>query len=120
MANPDTPGQQRLTGNLMILLAALGFSTKAVLVKLAYGYSAQLDAITLMTLRMLFSLPFFLVVVFWLQKRGDAPTLTRQEIGLIAVLGVMGFYLASWEPFRPGSGWVSHWCLLLQWSSHCT
>lgn len=99
MANPDSPGQQRLTGNLMVVLAALGFSAKAVLAKLAYGYSAQLDAITLMTLRMLFSLPFFLVVLFWLQKRGEAPTLTRRETGLIAVLGVMGFYLASFLDF---------------------
>ncbi len=79
----------------MILLAALGFSTKAVLVKLAYACHAQLDAITLMVLRMLFSLPFFLGAVLWLRYRGEAPPPTRREMALIAISGAMGFYLAS-------------------------
>ncbi len=38
-------------GCLFVLLGALGFSAKAVLIKLAYGYSHQLDAITLMVLQ---------------------------------------------------------------------
>ncbi|HHJ15731.1 MAG TPA: DMT family transporter [Gammaproteobacteria bacterium] len=79
----------------MVLLAAVGFSAKAVLVKLAYAYNAELDAITLMTLRMLFALPFFLVVAFWLQRQTHIPTPARRELGLIAVLGILGFYLAS-------------------------
>jgi len=66
-----------------------------VLVKLAYAYSVELDAITLMTLRMLFALPFFLVVTLWLQRQAHIPSPTRRELGLIAVLGVLGFYLAS-------------------------
>jgi drug/metabolite transporter (DMT)-like permease len=44
------------------VLGALGFSAKAVLIKLAYDASNQLDAITLMVLRMMISLPFFLLV----------------------------------------------------------
>ncbi len=95
MENVQTTAQQRMLGSLMVLLAAVGFSAKAVLVKLAYGYSAGLDAITLMTLRMLFALPFFLVVAFWLQRQTHIPTPTRRELGLIAVLGILGFYLAS-------------------------
>ncbi len=70
MENVQSTAQQWLVGSLMVLLAAVGFSAKAVLVKLAYGYSAGLDAITLMTLRMLFALPFFLVVAFWSQSCG--------------------------------------------------
>ena len=95
MENVQATAQQRLLGSLMVLLAAVGFSAKAVLVKLAYVYSAELDAITLMTLRMLFALPFFLVVALWLQRQTHIPAPSRRELGLIAVLGILGFYLAS-------------------------
>lgn len=95
MENRQVTAQQRLLGSLMVLLAAIGFSAKAVLVKLAYAYSAGLDAITLMTLRMLFALPFFLIVAFWLQRQSHIPAPTRRELGLIAVLGILGFYVAS-------------------------
>jgi len=44
----------------LALLAALGFSLKAIFVKLAYPYGV--DAITLLALRMGFSLPLFLWV----------------------------------------------------------
>jgi drug/metabolite transporter (DMT)-like permease len=45
-------------GLLCAVLAAVGFSFKAILVKLAYRYGV--DAETLLALRMAFSLPFFL------------------------------------------------------------
>jgi len=93
--NVQATAQQRLLGSLMVLLAAVGFSAKAVLVKLAYAYSTELDAITLMTLRMLFALPFFLVVALWLQRQTRIQAPSRRELGLIAVLGMLGFYLAS-------------------------
>lgn len=47
----------RLYGMLFALLAAFGFSFKAILVKLAYAWQ-PVDAITLLALRMLFALPF--------------------------------------------------------------
>jgi len=93
--NSHSTAQQRLIGIFMVLLGAIGFSTKAVLVKLAYGYSTELDAITLMALRMLFALPFFLLVVFWLQRRAHSPTPSRQEFTVVALLGMLGFYLAG-------------------------
>jgi len=95
----NTTEQQHLAGCLMVLLAAIGFSLKAVLVKLAYAYSAQLDAITLMSLRMLFSLPFFLVVMLWLRWQQDSSLPGCRELGVIAALGAMGFYLASFLDF---------------------
>ncbi len=42
--------KQLFIGSSFVLIAALGFSAKAVLIKLAYGYTHRLDAITLMTL----------------------------------------------------------------------
>jgi hypothetical protein len=44
--------QRIIIGCVFVLLAAFGFSAKSILVKLAYCYSPQIDAITLMLLRM--------------------------------------------------------------------
>ncbi len=59
----------------LALIGALGFSLKAIFVKLAYPYGV--DAITLLALRMGFSLPFFLWV--GLAGRKAASHLTRDD-----------------------------------------
>ena len=91
-----------ISGYFLVLLGALGFSAKAVLVKLAYRYSVQLDAITLLVLRMLISLPFFLAVAGW-SVRGSAINecyvLTKQDWLMIFGLGLLGYYAASFLDF---------------------
>ena len=87
-----------LTGLALGAGGAVLFSTRAILVKLAYAY--QVDPITFLTLRMVFSLPFFLAVALWSQ-RGSA---TRAALGgrdkwRIAGLGLLGYYLASYLDF---------------------
>ncbi len=52
-----------LLGVTFALLAAVGFSAKAILVKLAY--LDNVDAVTLLALRMAFSVPFFIGVALW-------------------------------------------------------
>lgn len=103
---PLTSQNQRqiLIGCLFVLLAAFGFSAKSILVKLAYGISPELDAITLMLLRMAISLPFFLVVAL-LSARKSAQTstnqyLNRQDKLMIFGLGVLGYYLSSLLDFE--------------------
>ena len=95
--------RQVIFGYLFVLLGAFGFSAKAVLVKLAYSYSHQLDAITLMVLRMAISLPFFLVVALWSAndsaKTKDAQRLNRQDWLMIFGLGLLGYYIASFLDF---------------------
>ena len=49
--------QSRLVGALMVVVAAIAFSGKAVIIKLAYRHGV--DAVTLLALRMLFSAPLF-------------------------------------------------------------
>jgi len=66
-----------------------------VLVKLAYAYSV--DAVTLLALRMLFALPFFIVMAIWAARRESAVDITRRDWGVLALLGVLGYYLASLE-----------------------
>lgn len=95
--------QQVIFGYLFVLLGAFGFSAKAVLVKLAYTYSYQLDAITLMVLRMAISLPFFLAVAIWSAndsaRINDAQRLSGQDWLMIFGLGLLGYYIASFLDF---------------------
>jgi drug/metabolite transporter (DMT)-like permease len=75
----------------LALLAALGFSLKAIFVKLAYPYGV--DAITLLALRMGFALPVFLWVGLAGQRAGTS--LTREDWLKLFVLGCLGYYGAS-------------------------
>lgn len=79
-------------GIVLALLSAVGFSFKAILIKLAYPYGV--DAVTLLTLRMLFSAPVYAVVLWRENVRRPAPV-TRLQFWQIAGLGVVGYYGAS-------------------------
>ncbi|MBK9245588.1 MAG: DMT family transporter [Burkholderiales bacterium] len=71
------------------------FSAKAIVVKLAYRHGV--DAETLLALRMLMSVPFFAAALWW-TSRGAAP-LSRRDHALLLVIGVLGYYLASYFDF---------------------
>lgn len=76
-------------GTLCAIGSAAGFSLKAIFIKLAYPYG--IDAVALLCLRMLYALPFFLVVLWRLGwPRLDA----RQWLAMVA-LGLAGYYLSS-------------------------
>lgn len=75
------------------MFAAAAFSVKAILVKLAYRHGV--DAVTLLTLRMLISAPFFVAIAWWWGRDGSLGRLTRQEWVGVATLGLVGYYLAS-------------------------
>ena len=75
----------------LALIAALGFSLKAIFVKLAYPYGV--DAITLLALRMGFALPVFLWVGLVGQRAGAS--LTRDDWLKLFALGCLGYYGAS-------------------------
>jgi drug/metabolite transporter (DMT)-like permease len=83
----------------LVLLGALGFSAKAIIIKLAYAANSEVDAITLMALRMLFALPFFLLVAVWRNKKSPALPLDKKQWGIVIVLGLMGYYIASFLDF---------------------
>lgn len=80
-------------GILLAFTAAIFFSVKAIFVKLAYRYGV--DAVTLLTLRMLFSLPFFIAIAFIEEGRPGLARLNRRQVVAIIGLGLTGFYLAS-------------------------
>lgn len=82
-------------GIALAVLAALGFSFKAIFVKLAYAVpqAVPVDAVTLLVMRMGFSLPVFVWVGFH-ASRSAAPLSRRDWLSLIA-LGLLGYYGAS-------------------------
>lgn len=83
-------------GVVLALLAAVGFSAKAILVKLAYLDSV--DAVTLLALRMLFSVPFFLGVALWVRRQHVEPLNTHDRL-LVLGLGLIGYYCSSFLDF---------------------
>ena len=84
-------GASHRTGVALAVVAAFGFSFKAILIKLAYPYGV--DAVTLLVLRMAFALPAFLWVGFAASK--DAPALSRRDWFMVLLLGALGYYGAS-------------------------
>ena len=60
----------RWIGPLAAVVGVLGFSFKAILIKLAYAWE-PIDAVTLLALRMLYSAPLFAIMA-WLATRGGA------------------------------------------------
>jgi drug/metabolite transporter (DMT)-like permease len=86
-----------LLGTLLVILSAIGFSIKAIFVKLAYVYSV--DAVTLLALRMFFSLPFFILTALWVNRDHSLVNLSMHDIKLLIILGLLGYYLASFLDF---------------------
>jgi drug/metabolite transporter (DMT)-like permease len=82
-------------GLLLAMAGAIAFSGKAIIVKLAYRHGV--DAVTLIMLRMLFALPFFVALAWW-AGRGK-PALTPRDWRVVTLLGFSGYYLASFLDF---------------------
>lgn len=83
-----------LVGPACAVIGILGFSFKAILIKLAYSW-APIDPITLLTLRMIYSVPFFALMAWWATRSPDAKPMRRPDWLAILWLGFIGYYLAS-------------------------
>ncbi len=81
-------------GPVLAVLGVFGFSLKAILIKLAYAW-APADPVTLMTLRMLYSAPFFAAMAWWSGRATGAPAITARDWRLLLGVGFIGYYLAS-------------------------
>lgn len=95
-ADPRQAQSHALTGILLAAVGAIAFSGKAIIVKLGFRYGA--DAITLLALRMLVALPFFLLLGWWSSRRRITPLLPADRWKIV-VLGFLGYYLASFLDF---------------------
>jgi len=90
-------------GYIFAAVGAVLYSMKAVFVKLAYlpggGLEANdLDAITLMALRMGFSLPVYIFILLYSLRR-DGGNVPLKFIFQAMLLGVMGYHLCTYLDF---------------------
>lgn len=86
-------------GAALVFLAAVGFSVKSVLIKLAYAYGVS--ATTLFALRQIFAVPFFVLLALWSHRADHSalPTPSRRDWAHVVGLGLLGYYLAAFLDF---------------------
>ncbi|MBC3790161.1 DMT family transporter [Spirosoma utsteinense] len=84
-------------GAFLVFLAAFCFASKGILIKLAYQY--PIDSISLLTLRMLFALPFYIALAIRLSRQGPPMRLTIRQWATLFFLGITGYYAASFFNF---------------------
>lgn len=96
-AGPHALFGGRGPGVLLAVFGAIAFSGKAIIVKLGYRHGA--DAITLIALRMLVALPFFVVIAWFASRRAGVVALNVADRWKVAALGFLGYYLASYLDF---------------------
>jgi len=87
-------------GITFVIIGTIAFSAKAVMIKLSYAYCAAVDPISLMMLRMVMALPFFLLVAFWTNRNTNHEPLFGKDWVAICCLGVLGYYMASLLDFK--------------------
>lgn len=85
-------------GVVLVLTGAVLFAGKAVLVKYNYIHY-HVDTVSLLALRMLFSAPFYLIILFFQKKKETQVKLNRRQWFWMFAIGLVGYYLASFFDF---------------------
>jgi drug/metabolite transporter (DMT)-like permease len=85
-------------GVVCVLLGAFLFATKAIMVKLAY--LSGVDHLSLLMLRMLFSLPIYLIILLTTSRPKRWGTeIAYSDIMWVFWFGILGYYIASYFDF---------------------
>lgn len=90
----DAEQKNYYIGFIVTFIGALLFSTKAIFVKLAFD-ATNTDAITLLALRMIFALPFYLAIAFFYSSRDANVKFNNKQWVIVIVMGLTGYYLSS-------------------------
>jgi drug/metabolite transporter (DMT)-like permease len=83
-----------LAGILLVVIGSIFFSTKAVIVKYAFS-KTEVDAVSLLAVRMLFSLPFYIGAAWITSRHKNNVKMTRRQWLIVLSLGLFGYYLSS-------------------------
>jgi len=87
-----------LAGFMLTFIGAILFSTKAVIVKKAFA-DIKVDALSLLAVRMICAVPFYLAVAFYKTNQEENKKLTGKQWWFLFVLGLMGYYISSFLDF---------------------
>ena len=98
-SSKSSSDRQLISGLCLAILGTTLFALKSIFIKLAFATDA--GAIHLLTIRMVFSLPFYVFVLHRVTAHGDASlrTILRSLIARALMLGFLGYYLASMLDF---------------------
>lgn len=83
-----------LAGFIITFSGAILFSTKAIIVKLAFKHT-DMNALSLLALRMLFSFPFYIGAAWMAARSKRVVPLTGRQWTAVISLGLFGYYLSS-------------------------
>jgi drug/metabolite transporter (DMT)-like permease len=97
LAAAEHPAANRWIGVALAGGAVLCFSLRPILIKFAYGY--RTDPVTLLALRMAMAMPFFAWMSLWAARQTGRTAITRGDWWLIAGLGFVGYYFASFMDY---------------------
>lgn len=97
MNRRDTSSGYLVVGLLLAVGGVICFSLRPILIKLAYAY--VVDPVTLLALRMIFSVPFFIAAAVWVRGRDEHRPLARRDIAAVVALGLLSYYVASFLDF---------------------
>lgn len=95
MDTPSSSSRATAIGAACGVLAAFGFSLKAVIAKLVYRHGV--DATTLLALRMAMSAPIYALIGLYASR--EAKPLDRADVARTAGVGVLGYFFASYFDF---------------------
>jgi drug/metabolite transporter (DMT)-like permease len=93
------PAGISIGGFLITFFGAVLFSTKAIIVKKAFAHT-HVDAVSLLSLRMLFALPFYLGIALLAGNKKSNKTLNKIQWAQVIVLGLFGYYISSFLDFE--------------------
>lgn len=80
-------------GFLLVMLSTFLFSLKSIFIKLIYVY--QVDPVSLMFMRMLMSLPFYLWMIARDIQKNRFAALDTKPWAMAGIFGLFGYYIAS-------------------------
>jgi drug/metabolite transporter (DMT)-like permease len=86
-------------GFFIAFAGAVLFSTKAVIVKKAFA-DVRIDALSLLALRMICSLPFYVTAALLVRRTKNATPLSAKQWQQLFILGLFGYYLSSFLDFE--------------------
>lgn len=87
----------KTSGFLLAFAGVALFSSKSIFIKWAYQY--DVNTTVLLTLRMLIALPFYFTILILLLKKSknsNYSSLSTNSTLTIILLGILGYYAASW------------------------
>src|SRR6218665_973574 len=87
-----------LIGAFLVFGAAFGFALKGIFIKSAYQYG--IDSISLLSLRFLFSAPFYLFIILRKRyKEVSHPVFAKRRWLYVASVGFIGYYVSAYINF---------------------